>query len=164
MRIRSGIELLSFCFFFLFFTFRLPSAVMRNRLHEPQKCSVIEVMKPTCPTWPSTLYAFDVSFGAFVNGTKLLNFPRIRSNICLFENDQNSELFFLIIYFMDHRLTYQRHTHRYVIIFSVSHRLPVNGMYSINRMSTFLSRVNSTKSQISLSLKPFITTQLIFGL
>ncbi len=30
-------------------TLRLPSAVMRSRLQEPQKCSLMEVMKPTWP-------------------------------------------------------------------------------------------------------------------
>ena len=31
-------------------TLRLPSAVSRSRLHEPQKCSLMEVIKPTCPS------------------------------------------------------------------------------------------------------------------
>lgn len=37
------------------FTLRLPSAVMRKRLQEPQKWSDMEVMKPNCPLKPCTL-------------------------------------------------------------------------------------------------------------
>lgn len=40
-------------------TFRLPSAVMRRRLQEPQKWSDMEVMKPSWPWNPGTLKAWD---------------------------------------------------------------------------------------------------------
>lgn len=36
-------------------TLRLPSAVMRNRLQEPQKWSDMEVMNPIWPLKPGTL-------------------------------------------------------------------------------------------------------------
>ena len=39
------------------FTLKLPSAVRRTRLHESQKCSVMEVMKPMRPGAPGTWYA-----------------------------------------------------------------------------------------------------------
>lgn len=35
-------------------TLRLPSAIKRIRLHEPQKCSLIDVIKPNCPLKPGT--------------------------------------------------------------------------------------------------------------
>ena len=35
-------------------TFRFPSAVILNLLQVPQKCSLIEVMKPIEPTNPGT--------------------------------------------------------------------------------------------------------------
>jgi hypothetical protein len=40
-------------------TLRFPSAVIRRRLHEPQKCSLIDVINPICPLKPGTLYAYD---------------------------------------------------------------------------------------------------------
>jgi hypothetical protein len=44
-------------------TLMFPSAVSRRRLQLPQKCSVIDVMKPTWPLPPGTPHALDVSFG-----------------------------------------------------------------------------------------------------
>merc|ERR1719427_50098 len=42
-------------------TFKFPSAVNLNRLHEEQKLSDIDVMNPNLPTKPGTLKAFEVS-------------------------------------------------------------------------------------------------------
>jgi hypothetical protein len=44
-------------------TFMLPSAVIRSRLQVPQKCSLMEVMKPTRPAAPGSCQCFAVSFG-----------------------------------------------------------------------------------------------------
>lgn len=38
-------------------TLRLPSAVIRRRLQDPQKCSLIDVIKPTCPFAPGIFHA-----------------------------------------------------------------------------------------------------------
>lgn len=43
-------------------TFRLPSAVIRSRLHVPQKCWLMDVMKPTWPAWPSTFHAYKITY------------------------------------------------------------------------------------------------------
>lgn len=42
------------------FTFKFPSAVSRSLLQDPQKCSLIDVIKPIWPLNPSTLYAWNV--------------------------------------------------------------------------------------------------------
>ena len=47
------------------------------------------------------------------------------------------------------------------ILFS-DHTLPSKGMYSMNRTLMGRSRVRATKSEISSSLTPFITTTFTF--
>ena len=64
-------------------TFKLPSAVIRKRLHEPQKCSDIDVIKPIWPTKFGTLYAFEVSFSPFGKASMSGYFFLIIVNISL---------------------------------------------------------------------------------
>lgn len=45
-------------------TFNEPSAINRSRLHEPQKLWLIDVMNPTLPRNPLTAYVLEVLFGA----------------------------------------------------------------------------------------------------
>lgn len=111
-------------------TLRFPSAVILILLQVLQKFSVIDVMKPICPQKPLTLYAFEVS----------LNF----GSICL-----RSGYFSLMI--VTNSLK--------DINFSDFHLFPSKGMYSMNLTSSGLWRVSSTKSKISLSLNPLMTTQ-----
>mmetsp|Transcript_16535 Transcript_16535/g.23117 ORF Transcript_16535/g.23117 Transcript_16535/m.23117 type:complete len:251 (+) Transcript_16535:295-1047(+) len=117
--------------------FRLPSAVMRTRLHAPQKCSVIDVMNPTRPFHPSTCHSFETALGA---------------SSCL--TRENSGYFPLIF----------STNSWYGTSFELSHRLPSNGIYSMKRTSSGRSSASAAKPSTSSSLTPLMITAFTFVL
>mmetsp|Transcript_2787 Transcript_2787/g.4645 ORF Transcript_2787/g.4645 Transcript_2787/m.4645 type:complete len:303 (-) Transcript_2787:755-1663(-) len=111
-------------------TLKLPSAISLNLLHEPQKCSVMEVTKDTSPLKPSTLKSFATAF---------------LSQAVLWRTPKWSSILFLVTL--------------YGSILSKDHTFPWNGIHSMKRTLRGLSFVSSTKSSTSSSFTPFITTK-----
>mmetsp|Transcript_13574 Transcript_13574/g.43343 ORF Transcript_13574/g.43343 Transcript_13574/m.43343 type:complete len:242 (+) Transcript_13574:2271-2996(+) len=110
-----------------------PSAVSRIRLHVPQKWSDMELIKPTVPRNPGTCQVLETVFAE--------SSARARSN----PGKPPSRI----------RLTISK----YGSIEREFQRLPSKGMYSMKRTSRWRCSVSRTKSRISSSLTPRLTTQ-----
>ena len=109
----------------------------RRRLHPPQKLCVMDVTNDTAPSCPSMAKFLPTSLRASSPGRVARRSDGCARSIVARASAYDTTLF-------------------------VSHLFPSKGMYSMKRTFTGASRVRATKSRISSSFTPRISTTFTF--